>query len=130
MNRCTLSKWYFQPVHCPFCGEALAPDEGLSCKHLLYIISAGNFVSRSDRFDQALGLALGDGDFWPEFGIEDKSKFGDPHVAACKVLETLPAHLEFQIDGPTDSVLIGFAALDEELCGFGKDHKSPYGADF
>jgi hypothetical protein len=34
--------------------------------------------------------------------------------------------IEFYIDYPGAVCLIGFAALDEELCGWGRDHKSPY----
>ncbi len=126
MNKCILKAWDAQPIHCPFCGKALQSYEQVSCKHLLYIISSGNYVSRTDRYDKLLGLAPGTGEAYPEFSAEERTRLGDPHNAACKVLEKLPAGLEFEIYGPTDSTFIGFAALDDELCGWGVAHKSPY----
>lgn len=111
-------------IHCPFCGEILAADAGLSCEHLLYIISGETFVSRTDRFDTLLGLQPGEGDLWPEFGATDRARFGEPYDAANKVRERLPDTMEFELYGPTASTFIGFAFRDDDLNRGGVDSKS------
>lgn len=125
-NRVILNGWSSQPIHCPFCGEALLPNEQESCKHLLYIIAAGNFITRSARFNKLLGQEPGESDCWPEFGRVDKVRFGSPDEAATKVREALTAFVEFEIWSLTDAASIGFAALDEELAAPGYCGQSPY----
>lgn len=124
-NSITLCNWYAQPIHCPFCGEAMEPDEGLSCKHLLYVIAAGNFISRTERFDQLLNEEFGESDGWPEFLTSDINQIGDPYEVANKIRNKFES-VEFDIQTPTDGTFIGYAAFFEELCAFGKDHASPY----
>jgi hypothetical protein len=124
MNTVTFDNWWAQPIHCPFCGEVLYPDQTESCKHLLYILSAGNFVMRSARFDAELGQEAGE--CWPEFSQGERERIGRPETVARDVLLLLPNGIEFDITTPTDGALIGFAAYQEELCAFGKDHQSPY----
>jgi hypothetical protein len=126
-NRVVLERWYAQPIHCPFCGAALEPNEEVACKHLLYIISGGNFVLRSDRFNQTLEIDVGE--FGPEFSLKEKARFGSPESAAAGVLGMLPNGVEYEIVAPTDSAFVGFAAFEEELCGWGIDHQSPYSKD-
>lgn len=129
-NTVTLDAWYAQPVHCPFCGEAIAPVDGASCKHMLYIIGDGNFLYRSEQFDRLIGIVPGEGPCWPEFSTSEKNSLGNPHDVATRVREQLVASMEFEIRNPSDSTHIGYAALDEELCGWGIDHMSPYRARF
>lgn len=125
-NTVVLESWYAQPIHCPFCGAPLRPDEDVSCKHLLYVISGGDFVARSRRFDTLLGIEPGEGACWPFFSNDEKQRFGKPLDVANRVREQLVASLEYQIYDPGDATCIGYAALDEELCGWGLDHQSPY----
>jgi hypothetical protein len=125
-NKVVFLNWYAQPIHCPFCGTALEPTEQVSCKHLLYIIHGGNFIIRSARFDAALGVEPESGEWWPEFGEEEKARFGPPHLVVNLVRDAFVNSIEFHIDDPGDVCLIGFAALEEELCGWGIHHQSPY----
>lgn len=125
-NTVVLEGWYAQPIHCPFCGASLMPDDGESCKHLLYVISGGDFVARSHRFDRLLGLEPGEGACWPFFSQEEKKRLGKPFDVADRVRGELVASLEYQINNPGDTTCVGYAALDEELCGWGVDHQSPY----
>ena len=124
MNTVVFDNWFLQPIHCPFCGHALPPNEEVACKHLLYIIANDNFVFRSERFDAILGADQDD--FGPEFSRADSARYGGPLRAARDVIEQLPNGIEFDLPTPTDGALIGFAAWDAELCAFGKDHQSPY----
>jgi hypothetical protein len=126
-NCVVLYDWYLQPVHCPFCGVAQEPNEENPCKHLLYIIASGNFVFRSPRFDANLPSEAND--IWPEFSREDKKKLGEPITVANAILEALPNGTEFEISGPSDSAFLGFAAIEDELCGWGRNHQSPYEPD-
>ena len=125
-NKVVFENWYAQPIHCPFCGASLDPPEQDACKHLLYIIHGGNFITRSARFDRALGIEPESGDWWPEFGTEEKERFGKPHMVVNAVRDHFVNSIEYHIDDPGDVCLIGFAALDEELCGWGIRHQSPY----
>jgi hypothetical protein len=127
MNSITLDNWWAQPIHCPFCGAALQPNDDSCCKHLLYIVCAGNFVLRSARFDAELGPVVLD--FGPEFSLEERERIGPPHEVARKVLDGLPNGIEIDLTTPTDGAFIGFAAYKEELCAFGKDPQSPYADD-
>jgi hypothetical protein len=124
MNSITLDNWWAQPIHCPFCGQALVPNEEVPCKHLLYIIAYGNFVMRSVRFDSCIGLDQEE--FGPEFSRAEVDSIGSPVAVANRVLESLPNGVEFDVTTPSDGALIGFAAYHEELCAYGKDHQSPY----
>lgn len=126
MNNVILSDWYAQPIHCPFCGEALWPSDGASCKHLLYIISAGNFVGREARFDMRLSANDYVDTNWPEFCREEIHKYGQPYDVANRIRQTFTNSVEYEIQGPTDSSYVCFASLDEELCGWGYSHQSPY----
>lgn len=127
-SKIVLDAWYAQPIHCPFCGVALTSDEQVGCKHLLYVLSAANFVHRTDRFDQLAGINPDDNIWWPEFNAQDKEKYGKPIDVASNLLEQLVSAVEFEIRGPTDSTLVGFAPFENELCIFGREHKSPYSA--
>lgn len=126
-NNCVrFDNWYAQPIHCPFCGHALEPIEEVSCKHLLYVAAAGNFLYRSQRFDEKLGEMFGVSEGRPDFDLNDKKNIGAPYDLAKKVRAEFPPSIEFEIVGPTDSSFVGYAALDDELCVFGRDHQSPY----
>ena len=123
MNTVVVENWYAQPIHCPFCGHAQIPNEK-NCKHLLYVIVDGNFAERSPRFDALLGGEASE--CHPEFSINDRAKFGKPRDVADQVRDKLPTSIEFLIMDPGGGSEVGFAALDEELCGWGRDHQSPY----
>lgn len=125
-NTVVLEGWYAQPVHCPFCGAPHIPAHDEWCKHLLYVISDGDFVVRSRRFDILLGIEPGEDVCGPFFSDDERQRFGKPSDAADRVREQLVASLEYQITDPGDTTYIGYAALDEELCGWGVDHQSPY----
>jgi hypothetical protein len=125
-NLVVFDNWYAQPIHCPFCGEALPADEQVSCKHLLYIISAGNFCTRSELFDQELGLEPESGPCWPELSRDEIHLLGKPYEVANRVRGRMDVSIEYEIRNPSDSAFIGFAALDDELCGWGRNHQSPY----
>lgn len=124
-NQVCLVNWYDQPIHCPFCGSPLAPPETDVCKHLLYIIHGGNFIARDVRFDLALGIVPGSGDWWPEFGGDEKAKYGSPHMAAQSVLANFVNSIEYQLEDPGDVALIGFAPLDVALCGWAINPQCP-----
>lgn len=126
VNKLVLENWWAQPIHCPFCGEALQPDDQVSCKHLLYVIAAGNFLFRSKRFDEALGIEPESGVLWPEFTEAESSIHGCPYDVAIKILGMFINNLGYENRGPTDSSMVGFAAMEEELCAFGVVHCSPY----
>jgi len=127
VNRVVLNDWYAQPVHCPFCGVAIMPSEETWCKHLLYAIVGGNFAFRSARFNAQLpGEA---DDLGPEFSLKDRGSMGAPISVAKDVLETMPNGTEFEICDPADSTFLGFAVLESELCGWEREHKSPYTPD-
>jgi hypothetical protein len=125
-NKVVFENWYDQPIHCPFCGAALDPSDRNNCKHLLYVILDGNFMMRSARFDMALGIEPESGECWPEFTAEERNRFGPPRMIVNSVRDEFVNSIEFHIQDPGDVCLIGFAALDEELCGCGRDHQSPY----
>lgn len=125
-NNVFVQNWYSQPIHCPFCGKALESQSDVACKHLLFIISAGNFVARSKRCDSLIGNGSEDGVVWPEFSVHDKQKFGLPTEVSIKVLEKSPSSMQYCLEGPTDTTFVGFAPLEEELCQWGKTHESPY----
>lgn len=127
-SKIVLNAWYAQPIHCPFCGEALAPNEELGCKHLLYVMSADNFIHRAERFDQLAGINPDENVLWPEFSTQDREKYGKPINVARKLLEQLVSAVEFEIQNPSDSTFVAFAPFENELCSFGKDHASPYSA--
>jgi hypothetical protein len=122
MNEVCFSNWDGQPVHCPFCGEALPASESASCKHLLYIITSGIFAHRSKRFDDALGF---DSDNYPDLTKEEHEKHGDIYQIADKVRHSFQVQMEFIYDSARNSVQIGFAAYDDELFYWGHEARSP-----
>lgn len=127
MTNCVrFENWYAQPIHCPFCGQALEPTNEVSCKHLLNVIAAGNFLYRSNRFDETLAHLFCASEGWPDFDLSDKKNIGASYDVANKVRAEFSPSVEFEIAGPTDSSFIAYAALDNELCAFSKEHQSPY----
>jgi len=106
MNEVIITDWS-APVHCPYCGVALEPNGSAACDHVLYIISSGNFVERSARFDQSLGVAQGS--CWPEFSREEIERLGRPYDAASRVRLSFTDNMEFEIRGVTDSAYVGYA---------------------
>jgi hypothetical protein len=127
MNIVELSNWYVQPIHCPFCGGAFDPHDPSGCKHLLYVIFDGDFQERSDRFDEVAGLAEKNNEYGSNFTKEDIQRYGTPGEIVDKVSSQFRNLTEFQVDNVSDTAYIGFANLEEEFCGWGLDHKSPYG---
>lgn len=128
MNQSTvvLEHWYAQPLHCPFCGEDVQPDSDVGCPHLLYVAAAGNFLFRSERFDDVLGHLIGSSEEnGSEFSRGDIVRLGKPYVVANKVRSAFLTSVEFDVRTPTDSNFVAFAALDSELCGFGKNQSKP-----
>lgn len=125
-NTVRFEAWYVQPIHCPFCGVASPSESQENCKHLLYVILGGNFVARSPRFDRLLGILNRDDFDDPEFTFDEKKRWGGVHTAAQKARAQLPVSMEYQIVDPGDCAYLGFAAYDDELCGWGLKHKSPY----
>jgi len=126
MNIIELTGWYAQPVHCPFCGEALGPHEPPSCKHLLYVIFDGNFQFRSQRFEEAANFTRKQNEFGPELSIDDINKFGTVEEIVHKASKEFPNLTEFQVDNVSDIAYIGFSNHEAETCGWGLDHTSPY----
>lgn len=125
-----IENWYCQPIHCPFCGTALEPSNGTSCKHLLYIIHGGNFVVRTERFDFAFNKNYGETEGWPEFWIPDKKRIGNPYEIANQIrVANFHSSVEFDIVDPGGNSFICFAPMEAELCLFGRDHQSPYSKD-
>lgn len=94
---------------------------------MLYIIASENFIQRAERFDRVAKLEQGESVLWPEFSLDDNAKYGKPYDVAQKVLSELSSSVEYEIVDPSDSVFIGFAPLEEELCGWGRNHVSPHG---
>lgn len=128
MNIVELDNWYAQPIHCPFCGTAFHPTDPNECKHLLYVIFDGNFQDRSERFNELAGLPMNQNDYDPELSFEDFKKYGEPDELVKKVASKVANLTEFQIDNVSDTAYFGFASLENELCGWGLDHVSPYEA--
>lgn len=62
IQRAELRRFYYTPVHCPFCGTRVMGadpvDETLitACPHTLFIAHDTAFEYRSERFDENLGL--------------------------------------------------------------------------
>lgn len=125
-NIVRLEAWYAQPIHCPFCGAASPPESQDDCKHLLYAILGGNFVARSARFNRLLGIPNSAEFDEPEFTLNDKKRWGDPRTVAKKIRSQLLVSMEYQIVDPNDCAYVAFAAYEEELCGWGLDHRTPY----
>lgn len=125
-NCVKFENWYDQPIHCPFCGHAQQPNIDAQCKHFLYVILGGNFLDRSARFDKNLQDLFGPSSGWPDFDLSDKKKLGNPYDIANKVRAQMSPSIEYQIIDPCDISYVGFAALDEERCSFGREHRSPY----
>ena len=123
MNEVTLQNWEGQPVHCPFCGQALPADESVSCKHLLYVISSGMFCHRSERFNAVLGL---DEENYPDLTKDQHEKYGDVYQIAEKSRQTFHNHMEFIYDSNWNSIHIGFATYDDELSYWGHHPASTY----
>lgn len=118
-----LTGWYAQPVHCPFCGEAIPPGDPEGCKHHLYLILEGEFHHLSDRFIAEMGLPNGLSDELPIRAVSDIETIDECRLRARAVFANL---VEFQIDAVSDVIYIGFANLETELVGWGREHMSPY----
>jgi hypothetical protein len=88
------------------------------------IIAGDNFVARTPRFDARLDVERGS--FGPEFSRADREKLGDPYEVANRVRGDFSSSVEYEVSALTDSVFLGFAAFDEELCGWGIEQQSPY----
>lgn len=124
-NIVTLGGWYDQPLHCPFCGQAVDELEGTICKHLLYSVVEGQFVFVSDRMAEVLKLSE---DKFSDSGWDVRS-LGTHEAVRSKLSDLLPNWVEFQIDIISDTAYIGFACLEKELVGWGLVHQSPYAQD-
>lgn len=126
-NNVVLENWYAQPIHCPFCGSAREPQDDMACKHLLYVILAGDFIFSAERFDQALDKRHGLTADCSALSVADTTKIGDSNEVAKQIRKAeFQSSVEFQIVDPSDICFICFAPLQEELCQFGKEHQSPY----
>ena len=128
-NYLMIHGWYCQPIHCPFCGTPLLPEEEKGCKHLLYIIF-NEFFIRTERFERASKkhFELKDGD--TQLSIEEKKKYGAAHAIADKVLkEEFPNAVIFGVVEPSTVVDICFSPFDEELCYWRNESQSPYGEE-
>lgn len=95
-----LEDWYEWPVHCPFCGTK--SDEYDHCQHLLYVVGEGCFLLASDR------MGFGDKDMMSIRATDEK----------LKVADMFPNHVQFEVVTPIDIGIIGFAAFEDELCGW------------
>jgi hypothetical protein len=129
VNIIELTGWYAQPVHCPFCGEAQGPHDTSSCKHLLYVIFAGNFLYRSERFENATGILSKDDAYWPELSTVEIEKYGTPEDIVQSTANKFSNLTEYQVDNVSDVAIIGYANLDTETVGWGLYHASPYATD-
>jgi hypothetical protein len=118
-----LGGWYDWPVHCPFCGLPHDKDGDIvGCRHLLYVFGLGQFFYRSKRFNTAVNLeSYADwGDELPTQVLQD---LGGGEVICASI--DFSNHIQFQIESPSDIGLVGFACIDEELVGWGREPISP-----
>lgn len=124
-NAIYLENWYGQPIHCPFCGQAMDPEAGdgvVDCRHWLYT-RYEDFLERSDRFNLVSGIPLEDHD--AALSIEITEKFGNAWEIVEANREKFSNLVEYQIDTVSDVTWIGFAPIDAELVLFGHEAISP-----
>jgi hypothetical protein len=101
-----LHGWYAWPVYCPFCGQPSFDGKEDHCKHVLYVYIQGMFVYCGERFSE------------PGLGRDSINAIDEINLSENN-------HIEFRIYDPGDTARIGFASLDEELCGWGREPVDP-----
>lgn len=118
MNVVLLRSWWEQPIHCPFCGGAIPPDESIGCEHQLYQFSGGVFLYSSGRFNQAMGI--GSDPDCPDDPVEEKDlPAGTTAVSLIAAARQKFANIvEFDVPSPTDGSIVAFAPFESELCGW------------
>ena len=126
MNVVELENWYAQPVHCIFCGEPLQPDEQVSCKHLVYVVSSGMFCYLADRANELLGLNDEELEFSPDFTRVQLHRLGGVSGIVEKCAGAFPNITEFRVNTVSDITRIAYASCGDELVYWGHQHQSPY----
>jgi len=111
MNVVELENWYCNSIHCPFCGPGVKEDTE-ECKHFLYLLVEGAFVSTSERFMALLTLPVID---TSEPKWDAKWNWTTKEILS-NARDIIPHLVEFRLDAVSDIVYIGFSSLEEENC--------------
>jgi len=126
MNVVLLKNWTAQPIHCPFCGEPLWPDESSSCQHLLYIHSGFLIGELAERVEPLLDLTDAEKEDFPDLQTSTIKRIGGFDTIRQLCDKAFYNLTEFHIDSVHDLGIIGFASMEEELVYWGHKHQSPY----